>query len=74
MAANKSYKYKLLKQSPGTIPDLEDEMNRLGQLGYRHVGEIESVPHVVMELEGIRTDEGTAGAFQAAGLKVKGKR
>jgi hypothetical protein len=74
MALNKSYKYRLLKQINPTVESLEKEMNRLGELGYRHVGQIEAGPHVVMELEGIRTDEGTVGAFQAAGLKVKGKK
>ena len=36
-------------------------MNKLGQLGYRHVGQIEAGPCVVMELEGVRTDTARIG-------------
>jgi hypothetical protein len=84
MALNKSYKYKMIQGKTADLLDqtsdlnadaaLQSQMNKLGEMGWRFVSLLPSGGGLLMELEGVRTDAGTAGAFQAAGLKVKGKK
>lgn len=82
MAVHKKYQYRVLRAPPMTSQtadqtedqSLEDEMNKLGLKGWRHVATLQAGPRVIMELESISTDEGTPGAFQRAGLRTKGRK